>query len=43
LILKGAAGEVTEYALDDSSVIGRSTTASVRLTDRERDREPQRK
>ena len=34
LILKGAAGEVTEYPLGDSSVIGRSTTASVRLTDR---------
>jgi adenylate cyclase len=35
LILKGAAGEVTEYPLGDTSVIGRSTTASVRLTDRE--------
>ena len=35
LILKGAAGEVTEYPLGESNVIGRSTTASVRLGDRE--------
>jgi hypothetical protein len=35
LILKGAAGEVTEYPLGDSNVLGRSTTADVRLTDRE--------
>ena len=35
LILKGPAGEVTEYPLGDSDVLGRSTTASVRLADRE--------
>jgi adenylate cyclase len=35
LILKGVAGEVTEYPLGESDVLGRSTTASVRLADRE--------
>ncbi|OLC75941.1 MAG: hypothetical protein AUG04_02905 [Deltaproteobacteria bacterium 13_1_20CM_2_69_21] len=35
LILKGQGGEITEYPLGDSSVLGRSTTASVRLADRE--------
>src|SRR5215510_12418335 len=35
LILKGLAGELTEYPLGESSVLGRSTTADVRLTDRE--------
>jgi adenylate cyclase len=35
LILKGQEGEVTEYPLGDSNVLGRSTTATVRLTDRE--------
>jgi adenylate cyclase len=35
LILKGPAGEVTEYPLGQNNVIGRSTTASVRLADRE--------
>src|SRR6266446_6660073 len=35
LILKGPGGEVTEYPLGQSSVLGRSTTASVRLADRE--------
>src|SRR5438477_2739770 len=35
LILRGPGGEVTEYPLGQSSVLGRSTTASVRLADRE--------
>ncbi|HEX4384068.1 MAG TPA: adenylate/guanylate cyclase domain-containing protein [Myxococcales bacterium] len=35
LILKGLAGDVTEYPLGDNNVLGRSTTASVRLADRE--------
>jgi adenylate cyclase len=35
LILKAANGEITEYALGDSNVLGRSTTANVRLSDRE--------
>jgi adenylate cyclase len=35
LILKGAAGDVTEYPLGENNVLGRSTTASVRLADRE--------
>jgi len=35
LILKGPGSEVTEYPLGQSSVLGRSTTASVRLADRE--------
>jgi adenylate cyclase len=35
LILKGAAGEVSEYPLGTSNVLGRSTSASVRLADRE--------
>ena len=35
LVLKGLAGELTEYPLGDSNVLGRSTTASVRLGDRE--------
>ena len=35
LILKGQGAEITEYPLGDSSVLGRSTTASVRLADRE--------
>jgi len=35
LILKGLAGEVTEHPLGDSNVLGRSTTATVRLADRE--------
>ena len=35
LILKGPGGEVTEYPLGESNVLGRSTTASVRLADRE--------
>ena len=35
LILKGLAGEITEHPLGDSNVLGRSTTATVRLADRE--------
>jgi len=35
LILKGLTREVTEYPLGDSNVLGRSTTADVRLADRE--------
>ncbi len=35
LILKGLAGDVTEYPLGENNVLGRSTTASVRLADRE--------
>jgi len=35
LILKGAAGEVTEFPLADANVLGRSTQATVRLADRE--------
>src|SRR5256885_156414 len=35
LILKGQGAGITEYPLGDSSVLGRSTTASVRLADRE--------
>jgi adenylate cyclase len=35
LILKGPAGEITEHPLGDSNVLGRSTTATVRLADRE--------
>ena len=35
LILKGLAGELTDYPLGDNNVLGRSTTASVRLADRE--------
>jgi adenylate cyclase len=35
LILKGAAGDATEYPLGQNNVLGRSTTASVRLADRE--------
>jgi adenylate cyclase len=35
LTLKDPAGEVTEYPLGASNVLGRSTTASVRLADRE--------
>jgi len=35
LILKGLPGEVTEYPLGDNNVLGRSTTANVRLADRE--------
>jgi adenylate cyclase len=35
LILKGPADEITEYPLGDINVLGRSTTASVRLADRE--------
>jgi adenylate cyclase len=35
MILKGPAGDVTEFPLGDSNVLGRSTTASVRLADRE--------
>ncbi len=35
LILEGVAGEVTEYPLGDNNVVGRSTTATVRLADRE--------
>jgi adenylate cyclase len=35
LILKGPGGEITEYPLGETSVLGRSTTASVRLSDRE--------
>src|SRR5207253_10598008 len=31
LILKGAAGEVTEFPLADANVLGRSTPATVRL------------
>jgi adenylate cyclase len=35
LILKGLPGDVTEYPLSDNNVLGRSTTANVRLADRE--------
>jgi len=35
LILKAPNGEITEYPLGDSNVLGRSTTANVRLADRE--------
>jgi adenylate cyclase len=35
LILKGLPGDVTEYPLGDNNVLGRSTTANVRLADRE--------
>ena len=35
LTLRGAAGDITEYPLGLSNVLGRSTTASVRLADRE--------
>src|SRR5438105_7200328 len=35
LILKGLTGDVTEYPLGANNVLGRSTTASVRLADRE--------
>jgi len=35
MILKGAAGDVTEFPLGENSILGRSTTASVRLADRE--------
>ncbi len=35
LILKAPNGEITEYPLGDSNVVGRSTTANVRLADRE--------
>ena len=35
LTLKGPGGEVTEHPLGASNVLGRSTTASVRLADRE--------
>jgi adenylate cyclase len=35
MILKGATGDATEYPLDDNNILGRSTTASVRLADRE--------
>src|SRR5260370_27059117 len=31
LILKGMTGDVTEYSLGENNVLGRSTTASVRL------------
>src|SRR4051812_28388943 len=35
LLLKGGAGEITEYPLGEANVLGRGTTASVRLADRE--------
>src|SRR5205823_13342943 len=35
MILKGPAGDVTEFPLGDNNVLGRSTTATVRLADRE--------
>src|SRR5207248_9300980 len=35
IILKGPAGDVTEFPLGDNNVLGRSTTATVRLADRE--------
>jgi adenylate cyclase len=35
LILKGLTGDSTEYPLGENNVLGRSTTASVRLADRE--------
>ncbi|HZR07528.1 MAG TPA: FHA domain-containing protein, partial [Myxococcales bacterium] len=35
LTLRGPNGEATEYPLGASNVLGRSTTASVRLSDRE--------
>ena len=35
LVLKGLGGELTDYPLGDNNVLGRSTTASVRLADRE--------
>ena len=35
MILKGSAGDVTEFPLGENNVLGRSTTASVRLADRE--------
>jgi adenylate cyclase len=35
LTLRGGGGEVVEYPLGQSNVLGRSTTASVRLADRE--------
>src|SRR5438128_2979279 len=35
MILKGPAGDVTEFPLGENNILGRSTTASVRLADRE--------
>src|ERR1041384_1678726 len=35
MILKGAAGDGTEFPLGENNILGRSTTASVRLADRE--------
>ncbi len=35
MILKGPAGDGTEFPLGENNVLGRSTTASVRLADRE--------
>ena len=35
LTLKGLTGDITEYPLGENNVLGRSTTASVRLADRE--------
>jgi len=35
MILKGSAGDGTEFPLGENNVLGRSTTASVRLADRE--------
>jgi adenylate cyclase len=35
MILKGPTGDVTEFPLGENNVLGRSTTASVRLADRE--------
>ena len=35
MILKGPAGDLTEFPLGENNVLGRSTTASVRLADRE--------
>src|SRR5204862_8049449 len=34
MILKGPVGDVTEFPLGDNNVLGRSTTATVRLADR---------
>ena len=35
MILKGPAGDATEFPLGENNILGRSTTASVRLADRE--------
>ena len=35
MILKGPTGDVTEFPLGENNILGRSTTASVRLADRE--------